>query len=391
MYRAIYRSLAGALLATAPSGMGGEAHPTPAHEPPGAQEFAIWPDGLPLIVPGEVGADGRKARFLIDTGSSRNAFNLARHREALVAGGEESVMTPTGIQKLKTYKGIPASFGKQTIPETERYWGQDFSLMEVYFGSRLDVHLGTPAFAGLTLDIDCRTGTLKIHQGSVEPDFEAVDFDFTMVKGVPYFKADFGDGISANLVIDTGSIGTEFDLEPEVFEQLVEKGLVALGPNKRSASANRITEHRHGRAEALSLGGLVVRDAGVAELARNRMGLAALARFRVVIDFEKNLLRLAPRGDGFGRPVDSFEALGMAIAFTKPLPTIMNVREGRDAGAAGVARGDKLVRIAGFEGGQLDAGRLYELVTENLGKRVEILTKGKGGTLDSVVEVKPLK
>lgn len=114
-------------------------------------------------------------------------------------------------------------------------------------------------------------------------------------------KAEFGSGISEELLVDTGAVRTQIS-RPTAMRLKLKP--ITLGREKSGFSGRSTVDYD--RVPRFSLGPFSVEDLEVEYPQRDRpeelssLGLDFLSRFRVLMDFKKECLYLAPQPKGDG-------------------------------------------------------------------------------------------
>lgn len=332
----------------------------------------------------------RELDMVLDTGMSAPIV-LLMHRELgdelnledgqpVQIGGAGGQARPEG----RLYAGATVAFGGIEMP------GQMVIAMDEARDTsswEWDGVIGKSIFDRYVVDINFEHSVLSLYESG---SFRARGFEsipVTLVAGIPNLEAQVenenGEKVPVRLVVDLGAAHA-LSLQPETKRLTLPAKTITtiVGKGVQGEVEGRIGRIRNLRLGPFTLPSVVssfAREeagttcAGLGTGADGNLGNQILRRFRVVMDYSRQRILLAPR-PGYDRPFEH----NMAGLVLRPRRdgslSVRSVMEGSSAAEAGVAPGDRIVAIDGRE---LDSTRQEGLLD---------LFKQEGATLRLTVE-----
>lgn len=343
----------------------------------------------------EFGIDGEDGfRFLLDTGATPTAVFTSPRIDGL---GLETGGRRLGVTGAGDGEGVQSSFSREidlsigpaeivgmtplVIPHEPLPFFHDRET--VYF----DGVIGYDLFKRFAVEVDRRAGLVRLHPpGADIPGLSprAVRVPLQIRGGDAFLIVQIqveNDGplVDAHMHLDTG-MNKVASLIPGRHPSFASAPDADISTGVGVSGTLDITEDR---VASLSLGGLALADAPVAYVGspdpyngrHGRLGVAALNRFRYVIDYEAETLILDPRPGTF-EPFDDPPRAGLGLAaFGEGLDrfVVIGVQGGGGAHAAGIEPGDVVVSIDGVPAAEIARSGLAGAVTgKAVGDTIEV-------------------
>jgi hypothetical protein len=326
--------------------------PTAPGKPLVLEQFRIAGDGDVFLLP--VRFQGKTYPFMLDTGASHNAYDLALR--PLLGERIETIQANSagGPVSMDCFRSPEAFLGKLPVATDAPVVAADMAGLRNVCGEEIAGVLGMSFLKKHIIRIDFDSGTLTFLRAVGPEPGEAVTLHEE--DGAAYVEGRIaGGGADQRFMIDTGSDSSS--LKADVFETLLKKGALRTGSVSLLQSAAGTTATRTGRASALTVGPFEHRAiVFTSPCTRNLLGLQYLLRYTVTFDFPAGKMYLK-KGERFGSP-DSDDASGLHFWRPDGRTVIARVDPESPGARAGIRPGDVLLDIDGHDAGR---GRLHPL------------------------------
>ncbi|WP_257389082.1 aspartyl protease family protein [Tahibacter caeni] len=304
----------------------------------------------------EAQVDGKPVRMLVDTGGVNILLPAAARRLGLSSEGKLNARgTGEASPDVALTRAGSLHLGGVTFDQP-LFYVIDFGRLPDVEGEDFDGVIGYELFQRFGVTIDYVGRELLLSRPDVfAPPAGAKAVPFTLAERIPIVQGRI-DGRDARIAVDTGS-GAAIDLHsPFVrdnglkerygarFEQV--SGWGVGGPMR--AWPVRLGE--------LELGGFVLGDVAASLYTGDKgafaspdvdanLGGRVLGRFTVAFDYAAKRMYLAPNAN-FGQPFGA-DRSGLALLRDGKALSVYEVAAGSPAATAGLAAGDRIVRLAG--------------------------------------------
>lgn len=349
--------------------------------------FAYDPPAVPFPVV-QVSIDGSPPLpFLVDTGTtaglvldSTAAAKLGLTEKAPAGAGG---VIPYAQAKIKggVLKGAdPANDVSFALPQA--YVIDLSTVKEAFVGPQIAGIVGLGLLARITSRFDFQAHTLTVftqpHPPLHLPGVTVLPLTSTP-QGLITTRVMFGPGCGTDLVVDTGSEGTQV---PVTFLNAVRPRATAVRGISQRLDYLYISPDL--RLSGLTLGPLWLPDvvAGVAPpSARPALGINVLARLRLTLDPRHGQMLVEPvKGTDYDIP--GYDIPGWAGIDVRPVNgrwIVARIHHGSPAPGAGVKTGDEAVAIDGRALAGLSQGQVNALKNGPAGRRVRLTLRRAAG------------
>ena len=207
------------------------------------------------------------------------------------------------------------------------------------------------------------------------------------------------DGIPGTFRIDTGSEASLSLFSPFVRQNALTERLSAHLQGFAGEGVGGPESAYFVRSQTLSLGGVQVHSM-VTELLEDTGGIGAetedagnvgtgiLKQFNITFDYLHHRLYFEKNAN-FGQP-DVFNRSGLAVQITAEGPVVATVLENSPAAEAGISAGDLLTAIDGWQGDQITAERLFDILGQQPGSIVRLSIGHLGTTRDLQIKLRDI-
>ena len=356
------------------------AEPSPLHG-----EYAIGKEGRLIVL--TITAAGRERLFLVDSGASLSGIDLRLSGALGPPGGRRTLQTPAGRKTVETFDWPSVQLGGQTVRSGEPIVAVDLEPLREATNIGIMGVIGMDVLRGSRVQIDFDGGHLRFLEklpGEHEVLGAPVPLRFT-ADGIPSIAGHVGRDAPEYFLIDTGAQGNS--LRAALFEELLAERAIRLGHSFASVTVGGEVRGDRGRLASLSIGPFVQREIRVSRLNVSSVGLRHLSRFVATFDFPGELLYLR-KGAAYEKPEPAATS-GMAMQWKSGQPTVISVRPGGPAAAAGIHPNDLLIRIDGRPADEYDQLSLRRLLTSEAGRRVPLAVRRAARELEAVLVLAP--
>ena len=118
------------------------------------------------------------------------------------------------------------------------------------------------------------------------------------------------------------------------------------------------------------------------------VGTGILKQFNITFDYLHHRLYFEKNAN-FGQP-DVFNRSGLAVQITAEGPVVATVLENSPAAEAGISAGDLLTAIDGWQGDQITAERLFDILGQQPGSIVRLSIGHLGTTRDLQIKLRDI-
>jgi hypothetical protein len=354
------------------SASGWAAEVAPHSMPQPLAECATGKDGRLVEVPVRIGTHA--FNFLLDTGSSLTCFGTDLAKLVGPSTGQEVVLTHGGKLLVEKYRCPPATWIGLNLQQHASVFTTDLTPLRQASGRPIDGIIGMDVLRHYVIRIDFDAGRLQVFPPvAVPPESWGERVALSAGPGdLPLVKLRLGGSVSDLCLIDTGAnVST---LNPSVCEDLNAGGhFQFFRQNTWISSASGMARSRSGRLSDLMLASHTARSLRFDISDCNSLGLNALSRFRLTLDFPGRAIHIAPgrRSNEADQPATS----GLAIIWVNSQLTVFSVQPGSAAEVAGFKSGDIVLQIESFDTEGLDYLQVSRLLTSQPGRRLKLVVQ----------------
>jgi hypothetical protein len=314
------------------------------------ERFAVLGDGDGLLLP--VRVKGRQYQFLLDTGCSVTAYDLA-----IPLGEAQDTMTadsPTGRIQVQLFDAPDASLGRMTLRGSPVVPGIDLRKVREVSGQPVYGVVGMDFLRNHVVRIDPVRGEVLFLKSATRIPAAA---PLVFRRGLPFVSARVAGSDVEAFLVDTGIVGQDSgSLSRRLLKALLDRRQANLVGRSLVEGLAGTQAARLAELDSLSLGGLRSERPIFGEAEDNALGLGYWSRFVVTSDFPAGRVYLE-RGKAFGRP-DRHDLSGLHLVRREGKTRVHAVDKDSPAATSGIQAGDTLVTIAGEPADRL---RLFEL------------------------------
>lgn len=339
-------------------------------------EFPIGKAGRLILLP--VHVNGRKWQFLVDTGASRSAIDLAIPGGLGKSHGSQVLKTPAGHAKVETFDWPQAALGTTILKPNRLVAGVDFTDLRQASNADIFGVIGMDLLKNSRMQVDFDRGLVRFLDELPSPKSQlgqSIPVEFTD-DDVPCVTAFVADEISERFLIDTGAGGNS--LREGLFDALLEQKQLRLGGSFASITVGGETQGNRGYLDRLTLGKLAHDGLRMARVAPSSLGLRFLSRYVVTFDFVEGVMYLN-QGADHSKPEPQASS-GMALLWIEGQVVVKSVKSGGPADKSGVRADDVLVRVNGRDVAEYDHFSLRSLLTTQVGKKINMRFQRAGKT-----------
>jgi hypothetical protein len=267
----------------------------PAAKPAVIEEYDVDRDSV-LVILGTV--NGKPGRFLVDTGMTLNALDVA-HLAAPVVGGV-TIHSSGGPRTFNLYQSPDFRAADHAVQDSDRIVGMDLQPFHAFVG-KLDGILGMAFLRNHVLQVDFDRGKLRFLT-AVPDDAGTGHTLYYDAWGMPHIGVALTAGIEEPFLLDTGHEGPEHgNLRQDLFRRLEWTGSLEIVHSVTSYTIAGSVDRDVGRLRLLEIGSVVIADPTFLDSPTSVLGLGFLSRFQVTFDFPNGMVYLK-EGRRFDEP-----------------------------------------------------------------------------------------
>ena len=300
--------------------------------------------------------NGKRARFLVDTGGVNIVSTAAAARLGVTASGKLAThgvgddAPDLGLANADELRLGGAVLTKPVLFVTDAV---DFDHLE---GTKADGVVGYEIFRRLRVTIDYQKKVLTLTDpAKFHPPAGAHVVPFEQADRIPKIQATL-DGMPVSLDVDTGSRSSLTLNTPFVKEHDLVARYHAAPESISGWGAGGPHRAREARFGALLLGDLAVKDVATelsggtkggfaSDAESGNLGGGVLKRFTVTFDYDAKKMYLVPNAS-LGAP-DPYDRAGMWINQADGVLHVVDVTDGGPAKSAGLGAGDDILSMNG--------------------------------------------
>ena len=388
-------------LAAGPSGRDAAAAPRESHPPLPRIGKLAFADGRHARIPFDLRNNHVWVRgainssdsiwIVIDTGAESSVMDegLARKLRLRMSGSHES-MGAGGRQREYTAHDVTIQLPGVAI-ERKQIGATDLASITGAGGRPMQVIVGYELFRACVVRFDYAAGVIDVWDAKAAPrDLAGAEVPMRLRENHPYVQAELnvagGPPIRGEFVIDTGS-SQALIIAPDVVER---ESLATRVPRTLEIAGRGVGGESRmsvGRADAFRLGALTFEKPLMA-LARpspgrislpgtiGNIGGQILGRCRVTFDYARHIVRFEP-AESFAEPFEA-DMSGMTLARADTTLEVRLVNPGTPAAEAGLATGDRNLRVDGAPVPAIDLAWLrQQLRTDGRSVKIEYRRGGE--------------
>lgn len=333
------------------------------------EQFEIDPDDELLVVP--VTIDGRVYPFILDTGTTWNAYDTTLKRHLGPSQEIVRVTTPSGVKTLELFDPPRAYLGRYNLRTSDGVTCLDLAPVRKASGHEFYGIVGMTFLLDRVINMNFAEGKVTFLRSNAPRAGTPVPL--SIVREMPRVEVEF-EGLGArSMLLDTGSVGVGCgELRSEDFDFMVRRGDLVLLGSGLGTDLSRQVRRRYGAVKQLTVAGerhprLVFADHVNSDI----LGMGFWKRFNVTFDFPGHLVYLQ-KIPGFP-PTDhpSHDLSGLHLTGKKGRIIVQGVNDGSPAALAGIRPGDFLLKLDGKDTGTV---RILELRNQlgSAGKTVRL-------------------
>ena len=332
------------------------------------REFAVGKDGRPLIVP--IVWDGDSFEFVLDTGATKTGFDVSLKSRLGDAVGKITSQTSAELAEFEVFACPNATVGGHALKGIETVFCADLQPLRYAVGKDIRGILGADFLRQFKVTIDFDNGRVQLDTSTTNETAPGdTSIPMTLDKwGRPHIMARIGGTKHQSLLIDTGAM--DDTLRSDLFDALVETGMIATGTYQIGSTVGGIFVQRSGYVSTIDLEDFRVLGVRVARHSESSIGLDVLSRFHISLDFpnRKCVLR---KGSRFDVPF-SRATSGLAVIQMEGRKVIVNVRPDSPASKANLWPGDEIVAVDSQPTAELEMFALGQKLISAVGDEVEL-------------------
>jgi Aspartyl protease/PDZ domain len=332
-------------------------------------EFDIPRHGEVLSLPVEL--NGRKYRFLLDTGASQTVFDLS-FKDELGAPIDTLEFTTAGDTiRLPLFACPPASIGKLPMRALcANVAGHDMAAIREAAGKDIRGVVGMDFLRHWVVRINPDRGKVSL-LSSVDETAAGFSSKLTRVDQAFFLSADIPGWGPDKFLVDTGAVGVSCDVEANLFQWLCEcKTVFDFGTVTYEAASGRVTK-RQGRLSQLTVGPFKHRGLLCSEHSGgNIVGLDYLSRYISTFDFPNEMAYFRP-GRSFGHR-EPGSTSGLTLVSEVGEAVVHAVDPASPAENAGIEPEDVIVAVPQSNVDLADVRALYDLFRCRKGETLEL-------------------
>jgi predicted aspartyl protease len=300
--------------------------------------------------------DGKPVRVLVDTGGSNLLTPSAAERLGIRGEGKLAGSgAGDGHVDVALAHAGEVRLGNAVLAKPVFYI-IDLGSLAAGEGTPSDGLVGFEMFRRFRVSIDYAAHTLTLTEPArFTPPAGAHVVKFDMAERIPVVQGTL-DGVPVRLSIDTGSRSSLTLHSPFVGQHDLAKHYGAAPETVTGWGVGGASRARPARLGSLALGDVTIRDIAGDLFTGNKgafanpdlsgnLGGGVLRRFTVAFDYDAKRMYLVPNAD-FAKP-DPFDRSGMWLFRDGDALEVVAISPGGPAEKAGIAQGDRLVRVAG--------------------------------------------
>jgi hypothetical protein len=332
-------------------------------------EFDISRHAGFLSLPVEL--NGKKYRFLLDTGASQTAFDLSFQDELGEPIDTIDVATGGSDLRLRVYACPDASIGNLPLRAgCANVVGLDLAAVREAAGKDIRGIVGMDFLRHWVVRINPDRGKIAL-LSSVDEATAGSPRKLTRVDDSFFLGADIPGWGPEKFLVDTGAVYVSCDLEENLFEWLCHcKTVFGFGTVTYEAASGHVTR-RQGRLSQLTMGPFQHHGLLCSAHARlNILGLEYLCRYIITFDFPNETAYFRP-AHGFGHR-EPGSSSGLTVLPQDGQAVVHAVDPTSPADSAGIEPEDVIVAAPQSTVDPVDIRRLYGLLYSRKGQEVEL-------------------
>jgi len=315
--------------------------------------------------------NGKRYRFLIDTGASQTAFDLSLKDELGEPVDTIDVATAGDDIRLPVFACPAATIGKLPLREAcARVVGFDLTAVREAAGKDIRGIVGMDFLRHWVVRINPDRGRVSL-MSSVDETTAGSAHKLTRVDDIFFLSADIPGWGPEKFLVDTGAVYTSCDLETNLFEWLCHcQTVYGFGTVTYQAGSGRVSR-RQGRLSQLTVGPFQHHGLLCCAHARlNIIGLEYLCRHIATFDFPNETAYLRPaRRFGHRQPGST---TGLTLVPAAGQTVVDAVDPGSPAESAGIEAEDIIVAAPQSSVDPADIRSLYGFFYSHKGEEVEL-------------------
>jgi hypothetical protein len=345
------------------------------------ESFEVGGSGGHLLVP--VTVAGREYKFVLDTGSSTNAFDISLRPHLHMTGSTMRLRGQSARAPLCTC--ATAAVGRSKLPLSQESICYDLAGFRKAAGKDVYGLVGMSFLREHVLRIDFDNGEAAFLRSSRNAmgDGVAIEFDDW---SVPCVVLAVAEDDPVRFGIDTGMSGaTDGSLARATLAKLEQRGHFAVfqGNAKQAGIDGIAYETKVGLLRGCRLGAFHHSDILLTEGRRDKLDMGYISRYHATFDFPRRRLYLA-KGRHFDRITEPRLRVIFSVVDGKLL--VWDLSSGRLGEKIGLQRGDRILAVDGRPVGESGPDELRTLFADRGHDiRLQLVGAGDSGPRDITI------